>query len=202
LDTRNHHNIDSLITLCKLGNTNAQFEIYNQFNKAMYSIALKIVNDKVLVEDILQESFLKAFMSLHAFKNEASFGSWLKKIVMNESIDILKKRNKIILEDINNVLNTLIDENSKDSYLNDQENSQNKSNQVLDILYTLKGKNKIIMILYYVNGYNKQEICDIMNITIQNFHTIHFRAKNDLRRKLYDPKPPKKRNKHQHKKQL
>ncbi|MCP1996832.1 RNA polymerase sigma factor [Flavobacterium sp. HSC-61S13] len=202
MDNRNHQNIDSLITLCKLGNANAQFEIYNQFNKAMYSIALKIVNDKVLVEDILQESFLKAFMSLHAFKNEATFGTWLKKIVMNESIDILKKRNKIILEDINNVLNTLIDENSKDSYHIDQENNQNKSNQLLDVLYTLKGKNKIIMILYYVKGYNKQEICEIMNITIQNFHTIHFRAKNELRRKLYDPKPTKKRHKNQHKKQV
>ncbi|MBW3518568.1 RNA polymerase sigma factor [Flavobacterium sp. NKUCC04_CG] len=182
METINHHKIDSLIALCKVGDAKAQYEIYNRFYKAMYAIAYKMVNDRSLTEDILQESFLNAFLSMDQFKNEATFGTWLRKIVVNKCIDALNKKRKIILEDISTVLNTLIDENSKED-ASDYE--QFRTDQIVDIIYSLKGKSKIIIILYYIKGYGKREICDVMNIKLTNFHTIMFRAKKDLKRKMY-----------------
>ncbi len=181
MDTKKHHKIDSLVALCKVGDVKAQYEIYNRFYKAMYVIAFKMVNDRSLAEDLLQESFLNAFLSMDQFKNEASFGTWLRKIVVNKCIDALNKKRKIILQDISTVLNTLIDENSKDET---PEYEQFRADQIVDIIYSLKGKSKIIIILYYIKGYGKQEICDVMNIKLTNFHTIMFRAKKDLKRKM------------------
>ncbi|WP_430612899.1 RNA polymerase sigma factor [Flavobacterium sp. JP2137] len=181
MDTKNNQNIDSLIALCKLGNAKAQNKIYSKFYKAMYTVAFRIVNDKILVEDILQESFLNAFLSIDQYKNEASFGSWLKKIVINKCLDVLKQRQKIILEDISTVLHTLVDENIReDNY----EAEQIKTSQLLEVIYSLRGKSKILMILFFIKGYSKQEICDVMNISMPNFHTILFRAKKDLKEKM------------------
>ena len=82
---------DSLLGLCKQGNQLAQLEIYNRYQKAMYNTALRIVKDPYEAEDVMQESFIKAFDKLDSFKGDASFGSWLKRIVINNGIGVYKK---------------------------------------------------------------------------------------------------------------
>ena len=88
-----HTNI--LIERCKKGDKAAQFTIYKQYYKAMYNTALRIVNDSFEAEDIMQESFLAAFTKLHTFSENVTFGAWLKKIVINNSLTALKKNNRI-----------------------------------------------------------------------------------------------------------
>ena len=69
----------------------------------MYNKALRIVKDSAEAEDVMQESFLNAFTKLHTFKAEVSFGAWLKRIVINNSIYHYKKqrkKNEVALDDI------------------------------------------------------------------------------------------------------
>jgi RNA polymerase sigma-70 factor (ECF subfamily) len=58
----------------------------------MYSVANRFVKDSAEAEDIVQEAFIKAFSKLHQYKAEVTFGAWLKRIVVNKSIDILKAK--------------------------------------------------------------------------------------------------------------
>ncbi len=67
--------------------------LYNQYAKAMYNTSLRIVNNRADAEDILQESFLEAFKGLEGFQSRSTFGAWLKRIVINRSINKIK-RNK------------------------------------------------------------------------------------------------------------
>lgn len=67
--------------------------LYNQYAKAMYNTSLRIVNNRADAEDILQESFLQAFKGLEGFQSRSTFGAWLKRIVINRSINKIK-RNK------------------------------------------------------------------------------------------------------------
>lgn len=67
--------------------------LYNQYAKAMYNTSLRIVNNRADAEDILQESFLEAFKGLEGFQSRSTFGAWFKRIVINKSIDKIK-RNK------------------------------------------------------------------------------------------------------------
>src|SRR5512133_2775785 len=88
-----------LIDGCKAGDQKAQFQIYKLYYKAMYNTSLRIVNDTMEAEDIMQESFLSAFEKIETYSGTVSFGAWLKKIVINRSLDALNKR-KAVFEDI------------------------------------------------------------------------------------------------------
>ena len=78
-----NQDIEQQLTLCSTGNQRAQLEIYNRYYKAMYNTSLRIVRDSYKAEDIMQESFLTAFSKLETLKDKSVFGSWLKRIVVN-----------------------------------------------------------------------------------------------------------------------
>src|SRR5674476_409697 len=88
-----------LIDGCRRGDQKAQFQIYKLYYKAMYNTSLRIVNDTMEAEDIMQESFLAAFEKIESYSGTVSFGAWLKKIVINRSLDALNKK-KAVFEDI------------------------------------------------------------------------------------------------------
>ena len=73
----------SLIEGCRRQNPKAQFEIYKLYAKAMFNVSLRIVNHEAEAEDVLQEAFLDAFTRINSFREETSFGLWLKQIVKN-----------------------------------------------------------------------------------------------------------------------
>src|SRR5512136_3357798 len=88
-----------LLDGCKSGDQKAQFQIYKLYYKAMYNTSLRIVNDMMEAEDIMQESFLSAFEKIDTYSGTVSFGAWLKRIVINRSLDALGKK-KAVFEDI------------------------------------------------------------------------------------------------------
>ena len=89
-----NQDINQLIERCKKGDSKAQFAIYKLYYKAMYNTAFRILNNSFEAEDVMQESFLSAFTKLDSFSKQATFGAWLKKIVINNSITALKKNNR------------------------------------------------------------------------------------------------------------
>jgi RNA polymerase sigma factor (sigma-70 family) len=90
----------NLIAGCKRIDQKAQFQIYKLYYKAMYNTSLRIVNDPMEAEDIMQESFLTAFEQIGTYSGNVSFGAWLKSIVQDRSIDISRKQENVIFEDI------------------------------------------------------------------------------------------------------
>ncbi|MFT5986256.1 MAG: RNA polymerase sigma factor (sigma-70 family), partial [Planctomycetota bacterium] len=91
--------ISILVSLCKKENQLAQLEIYNRYNKAMYTIAARIVKNTAEAEDVMQESFIAAFDKIDSFKGTATFGAWLKRIVVNNSIAQYKKSLRFVSVD-------------------------------------------------------------------------------------------------------
>ena len=82
----------SLIEECRKGNSRAQFRLYQQYSKAMYNLAYRILNNREDAEDILQEAFIECFRSIDSFRFESTFGAWLKKIIVNKCINQIKKK--------------------------------------------------------------------------------------------------------------
>ncbi len=77
-----------ILERCKNGEVKAQFLLYKQYSKAMYNIAIRFLNNKMDAEDILQESFVTAFEKLGELSSHNAFGSWLRRIVINNCITI------------------------------------------------------------------------------------------------------------------
>jgi RNA polymerase sigma factor, sigma-70 family len=92
---------EQLILRCKRGDRKAQYEIYKLYAKAMYNVCLRITGDTLEAEDVLQEAFLIAFEKIETYRNEAAFGAWLKKIVVNAALNQVRKR-RFQFSDINN----------------------------------------------------------------------------------------------------
>ena len=172
--------IDALLGLCRNGNQLAQLEVYNRYQKAMYNTALRIVKDSMEAEDVMQESFIAAFSKLDTFKGDATFGSWLKRIVVNNSIAKYKK-NKRFTELPEDQLADTADESSS---MTQQDYSKLRAAEVMQGMNSLKDNYRQVLSLHLIEGYDHEEICEIMKISYANCRTMISRAKESLRKKL------------------
>lgn len=176
----NHHTIE-LIQLSISGNSSAQGEIYKRYYKAMFNVSRRIVKDEMEAEDIMQESFIKAFKKLHTLKDQETFGAWLKRIVINNSVQFLKNVKKEKVQSIEQDFYRLEAE-SNDGIAENETNSKVKF--ILKQIDQLKENYKLALTLHLIEGYDYDEICEIMEISYANCRTMISRAKESLRNKL------------------
>ncbi len=149
----------------------------------MFNTAYRIVKDKFEAEDIMQESFLKAFTKLDSLKEAKTFGSWLKRIVINNSIYNYNKSTKYDEVPLDDVLYK-VEDNS--GVPDDYEFTSLQAKQVLETMKLLKDNYRISLTLNLIEGFDYDEICEIMNITYANCRTTISRAKESLRKKMME----------------
>ncbi len=165
-----------LIDRSKLGDASAQRELYKLYVKNMYNTALRMLSHSAEAEDVIQESFLEAFTKLNDYREESSFGSWLKRIVVNKCISQIRKRR---IE--------FVDEQELDVLSYDDEidfNSDDES-QIIDLIKAgineLSEGYRIVLSLYLLEGYDHVEISEILKISESTSKTQYLRAKNKLK---------------------
>ncbi len=163
-----------LIEACKKGQSKAQFEIYKLYAKAMYNAAFRILNNSVEAEDIIQESFLKAFQKLNSFSGDVSFGAWLKKIVINASLDALRKK-KLEFENIDDANFTDFEEET-----NEEKSADYEIKKVKDAIQILPDGYRIVLSLYLLEGYDHDEIAEITGVSASTSRSQLARAKKKL----------------------
>ncbi|MFA5298959.1 MAG: sigma-70 family RNA polymerase sigma factor [Lutibacter sp.] len=172
-----NQDVNQLIELCKNGDNKAQFTIYKNYYKAMYNTAFRIVNDSFEAEDVMQESFLSAFTKLNSFSGQVTFGAWLKKIVINNSITTIRKNNKFETIPIEKVV-------IKEALEDFSDDCKPNVTEILEKLSQLKNNYKVALTLNLIEGYDCEEIAQIMDISYENTRTTISRAKNKLRQLL------------------
>jgi RNA polymerase sigma factor (sigma-70 family) len=166
-----HYN---LVVECKQGSKKACYELYKLYAKAMLNVAFRIVGNIAEAEDVLQEAFLDAFKRIHDFRQETTFGLWLKQIVVSRSINLLRKR-KVELVELCDDVDNIIDEEQ-----DDDEEIQYKVTQVKQAMNELPEGYKQVISLYLIEGYDHEEIGQILNITENTSRTQFLRAKRKL----------------------
>ena len=147
----------------------------------MYNTAIRIVKDSAVAEDVMQESFLSAFTKLETFKGEVTFGSWLKRIVINNSIYQYRKqqkKNEIALDEV------IYKVEDNDGIASDYVFTEQKAQKVMETMKQLKDNYRISLTLHLIEGYDYEEISTIMNVSYANCRTTISRAKESLRQKL------------------
>lgn len=172
------HKLDTkLIQLCKKGNEVAQMQVYDKYAQAMFTIACCYLINEEDAKDAMQEGFLKAFVNMGSYKPEATFGTWLKRIIINQCLDTLKKRKiEFSNDEVENL--KIVDDNSWDF-----DNSISKQN-ILNAIEQLNEKHKIVVKLYLVEGYDHEEISEILEIPIKTSRTHLRRGKLKLQELL------------------
>lgn len=169
-----------IIEKCKQNNRIAQLQLYNQYCDGMFTVAMRFVKDTMEAEDIVQEAFLKAFTKLHQYKAEVSFGAWLKRIVINKSIDLLKSKKERMLE-LDEVHLKVVDSSYEDEWLIDD---MITLENVKEAIGNLPDKYQYVVMLYLIEGYDHQEIAEILDITEVASRTQLSRGKAQLKELL------------------
>ena len=164
-----------LVAGCKKGERKAHHELYRLYSKAMYNVSMRILNHSDEAEDALQEAFMEAFTKIKDFRQETSFGSWLKQIVVHKSINILRKR-KVVFEDLENLEVESIEEHNWE----DEEELNFKIEEVKKAIALLPDGYRLVLSLYLLEGYDHEEISQILKITEGTSRTQFLRAKRKL----------------------
>jgi RNA polymerase sigma-70 factor (ECF subfamily) len=166
-----------IIDQCKEGSQKAQFQLYKLYYRPMFSICMRLINNAAEAEDVMQEAFLNAFTKIDSYKGEVSFGAWLKRIVINRSLDYLKKR-KVKFEEINEKTNQIPDYQMEIKEVN--------MKVIKDAIQKLPDGYRVVLSLFLIEGYDHEEISEILGISNSNSRTQYLRAKNKLKELLKD----------------
>lgn len=166
-----------MINRCLKGDEGAQYELYKLYSKAMYNTALRVCGTTDEAEDVLQEAFVSAFDHLHTYRREASFGAWLKRIVVNKALNSLRSREKhaMMMEEVSEEWTD--EETSDELPMLEVENVRKAVQQLPDGFRT-------VLSLYLLEGYDHREISEILGIAESTSKTQYKRAKERLKELL------------------
>lgn len=167
-------NQQSIIDRCKHGDEKAFEQLYTLYAKAMYNVAYRVTGREEEAEDVLQDAFISAFKNIHAYRGDSPFGAWLKRIVINKGINVLRNRKQDIVP---------VDEKTElipeeEPFVYKEELSVEK---VRKALMQLPDGYRNVLSLYLLEGYDHQEIAEILQINESTSKSQLNRAKAKLK---------------------
>jgi len=158
------------------GDRKAQFELYRLYSQAMYNVCLRMTNNSLDAEDLLQQSFVDVYSKMDSFRYESTIGAWIKRIVVNNCINFLKKR-KLNIETLDDRFHHVADcEAVDEAHLNVK--------AINTALANLPDGYRVVFSLYMLEGYDHKEIGEILNITEATSKSQFSRARKKLRELL------------------
>ena len=159
------------INRCLQGDKIAYREFYTLYSRAMLNASLRIVGSQEEAEDILQESFLVAFQKLQEIRSDAEFGGYLKRVVVNRSIDLIRKKKPDLcsMEDV------------QENDLAEDDNTVQYDPAVLaECLADLPSGFRVVITLYLFEDYSHREVAEFLNITEGTSRSQYNRARHKL----------------------
>ena len=166
-----------LILRCRAGDREAHFKLYKLYSKAMFNVCYRITGSEEDAEDALQDGFISAFRNLESYRGDATFGAWLKRIVVNKAINIIRKRKLELLADDDQL--DVVEEEEPAEY-----KSELTVERITAAIQQLPDGYRTVLSLYLLEGYDHQEIAEILGITESTSKSQLNRAKNKLKERL------------------
>lgn len=149
-------------------------ELYTQFGNGLFNVCIRMTGNRMSAEDIVQESFLKAFASLQQLKDKASFGSWLRRIAINLCLQEIKSKKALAWP-----VDEVIEPGSPDDWI-----SEIDFPSLHHAIKNLPDGCRQIFLLYTSESYTHKEIARILGISESTSKSQYQRAKTLLKREL------------------
>lgn len=163
-----------LIRRAHSGNREAQKALYDTYAPRMLALCQRYVKDAHFAEDVMIEGFVKVFKNLPGFRFEGSFEGWVRRIMVREAIDFLRKRQFVVFDD------TRLD-------ASEGEHPEYDPYQ-LEVLERLIGSlpegYRLVFTLYAVEGYKHAEIAEVLGISESTSKSQLYKARKHLQEQL------------------
>ena len=143
----------------------------------MFNIAWRITNNRDDAEDALQESFVSAFKNIGSYRGTATFGAWLKRIVINKAINVIEKKQ---------VETVTFEESGMESFAEPEQDPWAAEitlsvERVKRAMLRLPPGYRVVFSLYLLEGYDHKEIAEILGITASTSKSQFNRSKRKLK---------------------
>ncbi|NRB49616.1 MAG: RNA polymerase sigma factor [Saprospiraceae bacterium] len=161
---------EKLVQACLQKDRQAQKQLYEQYVRAMYHLAIRMVPDAGTAEDIVQESFIKVFQYLQHYKGEATLGAWIKRITINTCLSHLRKNDRLVFKG----------ETYEQVPTDEQSVRPSQKSQLPKIHAAIKelpSGSRTVLTLHLLEGYQHKEIAEILGITVSTSKTQYRRGR-------------------------
>jgi RNA polymerase sigma factor (sigma-70 family) len=177
------YSIEKLILDCKRQAPDAQKELYTRYKGVLYAICLRYVKQAEDAEDVFIEGFYKIFNHLDQYNNQGSFEGWMKRIMVNEALQFLRRKSKLII----NV--ELSDHTGVQTDTEDDWSDPYMIEEIMAAVQELPDGYRTIFNMYVFEEYKHREIAEILSISINTSKSQYLLAKKRVLELLSHSKP-------------
>lgn len=167
----------SLVIECVKGDSRAQRMLFERFSKKMLGVCMRYAKSTEQAEDVLQDGFIKVFSKLNDFKHDGSLEGWIRRIMVNTSLDQIRKENKMLgntsLDNVDYKLqnNAFVLENLA-------------AKDLMKMVQSMPVGYKVVFNMFAIEGYSHKEISEHLGISENTSKSQYSRARAYLRERL------------------
>jgi RNA polymerase sigma factor (sigma-70 family) len=181
-------NDDILIQDALEGSQKAFEELVKRHQASVYHIVFRIVRDREIASDLVQETFMKAFSSLKSYRSEYRFSTWLYKIAANSSIDFLRKK-RIQAMSLDNPIATgdgevTIEVPDYSHHPEEEIIRRERAVSIQEAIDSLPEKYRRVIVARHKEEKSYEEIANEMNLPVGTVKARIFRARELLKKRL------------------
>jgi RNA polymerase sigma factor (sigma-70 family) len=166
----------AMIEACKQGSRTAQRQLYEKYASRMYALCLRYVRADIEAEDVLMRGFMKVYTNIQRFEGKGSFEGWIRRIVVNEALEYLRKNKTLFLQTEIEAAHYQIDYGSLDNSLNAED--------LQALIRQLPPGYQTVFNLYAIEGYSHKEIAEMLEISEGTSKSQLSRARSLLQQYL------------------
>ena len=155
-------------------------QVYLMYKDMLYNVSFRIIKNAQDAQDTVHDGFIKAFQNISKLENDLNLGPWLKRIVINCSLDVLRQRKKLGWLQESYELPETEEEEEVDTY----KDFTFKVEEVKKAIHTLKDKYRIIIVLYLIEDYSHREIAEQLGLKESTVRNQYIRGKRLLKQQL------------------
>jgi len=187
---------NKMIELLRSRDRKAVEQIYELYSPVLLAICMRYFKRRDVALDVMHEGFMKALESIHSYKNKGSFEGWLKRIIVNHSIDTLKKEKKYQYHDIEDI-HVSDKEEEKDKRVDKKDINEKKidvnfvrdaeftTSEILEEIHKLPKLYAVVFVLFVLDELTHREIAEQLEIDEENSRTRLTRARQMVKKALY-----------------
>lgn len=177
----------TLIKECSRGNAKAQRALFDKFAPKMLAVCMRYLKNMDEAEDALQDGFVKVFQKIPEFKMEGSLEGWIRRIMVNNSLDAIRRNKKQLLEDD---VDTVQHKVSFTDFQFDDMDLQH----LMKIIQSLPDGYRVVFNMFAIEGYSHKEIAETLGVSENTSKSQYSRARALLREKLEQVKNVRERS--------
>ncbi len=180
MDLSNADDAKKIVDGCIRGDVKYQQILYKATYGKMLGLCLRYAKDKEEAKDFLHDGFIKVFEKIKFFKHSGSVEGWIRRIIINNTLDIIRRKNRMaFVSDSENDLMRLTAES--DDNLENISNTQANAEIIIGLIQELSPAYKTVFNLYVIEEYTHKEIAEMLNISIGTSKSNLAKAKEKLK---------------------